>query len=229
MTKFEAAAYNFRQKCPYISKELLHWFPGHMNKGLKQIQRKLKSVDCIIEVHDARIPFTGRNPIFTKTLTDARPHILVLNKRDLTISSLIPKVKDQLKSEQNVQHVVYTNSKDQMCRGIKTLRPLIIDLIKNSNRYNRAEAEDLNVMIIGVPNVGKSSLINMLRSKNMKAAHSLPTGAIAGITRSLMTKIKINSNPDIFMLDTPGEISKCVTVNIYIIFIERNVVRYFNK
>lgn len=203
-TKFNPAAYNFRQKCPFVSKDLLRWFPGHMNKGLKQMQRKLKTVDCVIEVHDSRIPFTGRNPIFTNTLTGAKPHILVLNKKDLTISSLIPRIKDQLKAEQGIQNIVFTNSKDQSCRGLKTLRPLMVDLIKDSNRYNRSEETDYNVMIIGVPNVGKSSLINMLRSRNLRVGHALPVGAVAGVTRSVMTKIRINSNPDIFMLDTPG-------------------------
>ncbi|KAL0868877.1 hypothetical protein ABMA27_007217 [Loxostege sticticalis] len=210
-TKFDAAAYNFRKKCPYISKDLLRWFPGHMNKGLKQMQRKLKSVDCVIEVHDARIPFTGRNPIFTNTLTGAKPHILVLNKMDLTVKSLIPKIKDQLKAEQNIHNVVFTNSKDQHCRGLKTLRPLMVDLIKDSNRYNRSEESDYNVMIIGVPNVGKSSLINMMRSKNMSVRHALPVGAVAGVTRSLMTKMRINNDPTIFMLDTPGILEPSVT------------------
>ncbi|XP_028160841.1 mitochondrial GTPase 1 [Ostrinia furnacalis] len=210
-TKFDAAAYNFRKKCPYISKDLLRWFPGHMNKGLKQMQRKLTSVDCVIEVHDARIPFTGRNPIFTKTVTGAKPHILVLNKMDLTMKSLIPKIKDQLKAEQNIEHVVYTNSKDQHCLGLKMLRPLMVDLIKNSNRYNRTEESDYNVMIIGVPNVGKSSLINMMRSKNMSVRHALPVGAVAGVTRSLMTKMRINNDPTIFMLDTPGILEPSVT------------------
>ncbi|XP_045776182.1 mitochondrial GTPase 1 [Maniola jurtina] len=209
--KFDAAAYNFRKKCPYVSKDLLRWFPGHMNKGLKQMQRKLKSVDCVIEVHDARIPFTGRNPIFTSTLTGAKPHVLVLNKQDLTVRSLIPKIKDQLKSEEGVQNVVFTNCKDQHCRGLKTLRPLMIDIIKGSNRYNRSEELDYNVMIIGVPNVGKSSLINMLRSRNMNIKHALPVGAVAGVTRSLMTKIRINSDPKIFMFDTPGILEPSVT------------------
>ncbi|GBP78953.1 Mitochondrial GTPase 1 [Eumeta japonica] len=202
--KFDVAAYNFRQKCPYINKDLLRWFPGHMNKGLKQMQRILTSVDCVIEVHDARIPFSGRNPIFTNTLIGAKPHILVLNKRDLTIPSLIPKVKAQLKSEQKIEHVVYTNGKDQKCRGLKSLVPMIVDIVKNSNRYNRIDAEDYNVMIIGVPNVGKSSVINMLRSIKLKVAHALPVGAVAGVTRSLMTKMRINNDPEIFMFDTPG-------------------------
>lgn len=149
-TKFDAAVYNFRKKCPFVSKDLLRWFPGHMNKGLKQMQRKLKSVDCVIEVHDSRIPFTGRNPIFTSTLLGAKPHILVLNKKDLTIKSLVPKIKDKLKHEQGVEHVVFTNCKDQFCRGLKTLTPLMVDLIKNSNRYNRSEEMDYNAMIIGM-------------------------------------------------------------------------------
>ncbi|XP_045453055.1 mitochondrial GTPase 1 [Melitaea cinxia] len=203
-TKFNVAAYNFRTKCPYVSKDLLRWFPGHMNKGLKQMQRKLKSVDCVIEVHDARIPFTGRNPIFTSTMTGAKPHILVLNKKDLTVQSLIPKIKDQLTAKEGIENVIFTNSKDQHCRGLKSLRPRMVDIIKNSNRYNRSEELDYSVMIIGVPNVGKSSLINMLRSRNMNLKHALPVGAVAGITRSVMTRIKINNDPKIFMLDTPG-------------------------
>lgn len=205
--KFDAAAYSFRKKCPYVGKDLLRWFPGHMNKGLKQMQRKLKSVDCVIEVHDARIPFTGRNPIFTSTLTGAKPHILVLNKRDLAIPSIMPKIKDQLTSEQGVANVVFTNCKDQNCRGLKTLKPLLVDIIKDSNRYNRSEELDYNVMIIGVPNVGKSSLINMLRSINMSVKHALPVGAVAGVTRSLMMKMRINNDPKIFMFDTPGELT----------------------
>lgn len=205
-TKFDAAAYNFRKKCPFIDKELLHWFPGHMNKGLKQMQGALRSVDCVIEVHDCRIPFTGRNPIFTSTLTGAKPHILVLNKKDLTVPSLIAKVKDQIKAEQGIKHVIHTNGKDQMCRGIKALKPIMIELIRDSNRYNRSDEEDFNAMIIGVPNVGKSSLINMMRSTNMKMGHSLQTGAKAGVTRSMHEKIRINNNPKIFMLDTPGKL-----------------------
>lgn len=204
--KFDAAAYNFRKKCPFINKDLLNWFPGHMNKGLKQMQRKLKSVDCLIEVHDARIPFTGRNPVFTSTLIGAKPHILVFNKKDLTIPSLIPRIKDQLLAEQKVNNVVFTNCKDQNCRGLKSLKPLMVGLIKDSNRYNRSEELDYNVMIMGVPNVGKSSLINMLRSNNIGIKHALPTGAIAGITRSVMTKIRINNDPLIYMFDTPGKL-----------------------
>lgn len=204
--KFDAAVYNFRKKFPFIGKDLLRWFPGHMNKGLKQMQRKLKSVDCVIEVHDARLPFSGRNPIFTSTLTGAKPHILVLNKKDLTVQSLIPRVKDQLKTEQGINNVVFTNSKDQLDRGLKALVPLMVDLMKDSNRFNRSEEEDYNVMIIGVPNVGKSSLINMLRSTNMRRGHALPVGAVAGVTRSLMTKMRINNDPTIFMFDTPGNI-----------------------
>ncbi|XP_047512761.1 mitochondrial GTPase 1 isoform X2 [Pieris napi] len=209
--KFDAAAYSFRKTCPYVAKDLLRWFPGHMNKGLKQIQRKLKSVDCVMEVHDARIPFSGRNPIFTSTITGAKPHILVLNKKDLAIRSLVPRIKDQLMTEEGVKHVVFTNSKDQLCRGLKILKPLMIDLIKDSNRYNRSEEQDYNVLIIGVPNVGKSSLINMLRSKNTHQKHALQVGAVAGVTKSMHTKIRINSNPHIFMFDTPGILEPSVT------------------
>lgn len=203
-TKFNAAAYNFRKTMPYVKKDLLRWFPGHMNKGLKQMQRQLASVDCIIEVHDARLPFTGRNPIFTKTLVGTKPRILALNKKDLTIKSLIPKIKEQLREEYNESNVVFTNCKEEFCPGLKSIIPMLVKLIKASNRYNRSEETDFNVLTIGVPNVGKSSLINMLRSKNLKLSHSLAVGPVPGVTRSLHTKVKIYNDPPIFMFDTPG-------------------------
>ncbi|KAL1130819.1 hypothetical protein AAG570_012060 [Ranatra chinensis] len=137
-----------------------------MGKGLKQMQQKLRSVDCVIEVHDARIPYSGRNPNFKNTVTGLKPHILVLNK---------------------------------------------MELITKSNRYNRTELQDYCIMIIGVPNVGKSSLINALRNKYLKKSNVAPVGAIAGITKSVMSKIKICENPLIYVLDTPGILSPSVS------------------
>ena len=74
---------SFRSVFKSIDKDVLHWFPGHMNKGLKQMQQKLRLIDCVIEVHDARIPISGRNADFKFTISGVKPHILVLNKFDL--------------------------------------------------------------------------------------------------------------------------------------------------
>lgn len=192
----------FRSVFKTVDKETLHWFPGHMGKGLKHMQNKVRSVDCIIEVHDARIPLSGRNPDFKYTVSGVKPHILVLNKKDLIDEKLIPKIKEKLRDK--CQHIVFTNCKNQKCSGIKELFPLTRDLIKESNRYNRDGVEDQCIMIIGVPNVGKSSLINNLRNKYLNKGNAAPVGAVPGITRSVMNKIKLSEKPLFYMLDTPG-------------------------
>lgn len=187
----------------YPDKNILRWFPGHMGKGMRKMEQKLKTVDCVVEVHDARIPLIGRNPKFKYTVTGLKPHILVLNKRDLAVKGRENEMKEKLARE-GFHGVFYTNCKDQFCTGVKKLVPAIKDAICSSNRYNRSEEQDLSVMVIGIPNVGKSSLINALRHKNMKMSRAAAVGAVAGITKSVSTRIKICQDPLIYVLDTPG-------------------------
>jgi mitochondrial GTPase 1 len=196
----------FRLKFQNIPKDLYQWFPGHMNKGLKQMQQKLKTVDCIIEVQDARIPFSSRNDEFRHTIGGTqKPHILVYNKKDLITRKHQSLIADRMKAEDtSIQHMLFTNCKDQQCDGVKKLLPLAQELIVNSNRYNRSMEEDHAVMIIGVPNVGKSSLINTLRNRNLKKKNASAVGGIPGITRSVLNRIKICEDPLMYLLDTPG-------------------------
>lgn len=192
----------FRSAFKTIEKEALHWFPGHMNKGLKQMQQKLRNVDCVIEVHDARIPISGRNPNFKFTICGIKPHILVLNKVDLIETRMKDDIQNVL--QKSCPNIIFTNCKDQQCLGVKQLFPLAKKLIQESERYNRANEEDYCIMIIGVPNVGKSSLTNTLRNRFLKKSNASAVGAAPGITRSVLHKIKISQNPLIYMLDTPG-------------------------
>ena len=74
---------SFRQNYKFSVEAQHNWFPGHMHKGLGQIQRRMADVDCVLEVHDARVPFSGRNLTFRENLNKSRPHILLLNKQDL--------------------------------------------------------------------------------------------------------------------------------------------------
>lgn len=193
----------FRDCFKIPSKTVLQWYPGHMNKGIKQMQQKLKLVDCIIEVHDARIPISGRNPNFRRTVSGLKPHILVLNKVDLADTQYKDKVENKLKQE-GISKVIYTNCKDHMCKGVKKIVPTVTDLILNSDRRNRSEERDYCLMIIGVPNVGKSSLINALRNRHLHKKGAAHVGAVAGITRSVLNRIKIREEPPIYLIDTPG-------------------------
>ncbi|CAD6217249.1 GSCOCG00004747001-RA-CDS [Cotesia congregata] len=194
---------NLRDKFRIVSKDSVHWFPGHMRKGLRQMQQNLKNVDCIIEVHDARVPISGRCRDFRTTVSGLKPHILVLNKKDLADLTRAEEYRKNLASE-GFEHVIFTNFKDQKCQGMQSILPLAIKLIENSPRYNRAVSPDFSAMIIGVPNVGKSSLINRLRNKYLNKKNATAVGAVPGITRSVLTRIKISEKPPVFVLDTPG-------------------------
>ncbi|EDX13984.1 mitochondrial ribosome-associated GTPase 1 [Drosophila simulans] len=197
----------FRNAFRLPSKQRINWFPGHMTKGMRQIQQKLRNVDCIVEIHDARIPLAGRNSQFFDTITGSgvKPHILVLNKVDLLGAKQQKGVLQQLRRQQpELQHILFTNCKDQRNNGVLDILPLATRLVSESSRFNRTQAAEHNLMIIGVPNVGKSSVINVLRNVHLKKKSAARVGAEAGITRSVGERIKIQENPPVYMIDTPG-------------------------
>lgn len=192
---------NLRQN--FVSPNVLRWFPGHMTKGLRQMQQRLKNVDCILEVHDARVPISGRYADFSRTLTGLKPHILVLNKKDLADRRHTQSIVSALNKE-GLSNIIFTNLKTETCEGMKQILPLAKKLILNSQRYNRTEEESYSMMVIGVPNVGKSSLINRLRSTHLHLGQATHVGATAGITRAVLTRIRISDTPIVYLTDTPG-------------------------
>jgi ribosome biogenesis GTPase A len=194
---------NFRDVFRVANKDILQWFPGHMGKAIKEMEKHLKNVDCIIEVHDARVPVSGRYADFKKTLCGLKPHIFILNKIDLADKTYLVPALNRLNSE-GITNIIETNLKSEICKETKKILPLMQELIRASNRYNRSQEKDFCIMIIGVPNVGKSSLINRLRNTYLQKSNAAAVGAIAGITRSVMNKIKISENPLVYLLDTPG-------------------------
>lgn len=128
----------------------------------------------------------------------------MLNKKDLIHRNNIPKIADKIRQEDGIEHIIFSNCKDHRCDGVKKLLPLSSELIGNSERYNRSEELEFGIMIIGVPNVGKSSLINALRNRNLQKKSAAAVGAVAGITRSVLNRIKICDDPSVYLLDTPG-------------------------
>ncbi|XP_004077219.1 mitochondrial ribosome-associated GTPase 1 isoform X2 [Oryzias latipes] len=192
----------FRTVFDFGGREVAHWFPGHMAKGLKQMKASLKSVDCIVEIHDARIPLSGRNPLFQNTL-DVRPHILVLNKMDLADLSNKQKILKKLERD-GVKNVLFTDCLKQADNSIKKLVPTVLEILENKPRFNRDENIDYCMMVIGVPNVGKSSLINALRRTNLKKGRASRVGGEPGITKAVLTKIQVSERPKMYLLDTPG-------------------------
>uniref|UniRef100_A0AAR2LW38 Mitochondrial GTPase 1 n=1 Tax=Pygocentrus nattereri TaxID=42514 RepID=A0AAR2LW38_PYGNA len=185
----------FRTAFGFGQREVAHWFPGHMAKGLKQMRASLRKVDCIIEIHDARISFA--------TNLDVRPHLLVLNKMDLADTSKKWSILKQLERD-GVKNVLFTDCLKQRDDSVKKIVPLVTELIHNASRFHREEDRSYCLMVIGVPNVGKSSLINALRRTNLKKGKASRVGGEPGITKAVLTKIQVCERPLMYLLDTPG-------------------------
>lgn len=195
-------AQTFRKTFSLPNYDVIRWFPGHMAKSMGQMQSQLKNTDCVIEIHDARIPFSGRNPRFSDMIA-LRPHILLLNKFDLCNKGLKGKVADKLHC-MGVENVLFTNCLEFRTKEIQNeLMPMIFNAINSRPRYRKSV--DYNIMVIGVPNTGKSTFINAFRRMHTTRKRNVAqTGAIAGITRSVNNRIKVHFNPDMFLVDTPG-------------------------
>lgn len=189
-------------------KKSVNWYPGHMYAGLQAMIGKLNTVDCVVEVHDARIPFTGRNKEFKKHLGLIKPHILLLNKSDLADLSRWDEISSRLK-QQGDENLLLTDLRGfemtTSARGYDKLLEMVVDSINRSDRFNRAGNADYKIMIAGIPNVGKSTLINRLRNRHLgRKGEATRVGPEAGVTRHVENIIKICGRPSIYSLDTPG-------------------------
>lgn len=172
----------------------LNWFPGHMAKTLKQIEADLKLVDLVIELLDARIPISSQNPV-TKKIIANKKRIIILNKADLADS--IENVKWVSKFEnQNIPAILCnSNSGEGIGKITSTIERLMEEEKKKAEVKGRI-GKIIRVMIVGVPNVGKSSLINRLSQKT-----SAKVGNKPGVTKQKQW-IRLSNN--IELLDTPG-------------------------
>ena len=168
----------------------INWYPGHMKKTRELIQDNLKLVDVCVEVLDARIPVSSRNPILAE-LTAGKTRVLVLNKSDLADEAKTAAWAEKLKGVGSYALVMNCSSGAGSSALIR-----LLESIRDEKNEGRERKKDLRLMIVGIPNVGKSSLINRLTGK--KAAK---TGNKPGVTRG---KQWISLGEHMMMLDTPG-------------------------
>ncbi|XP_061204069.1 mitochondrial ribosome-associated GTPase 1 isoform X1 [Neopsephotus bourkii] len=161
-------------------------FPAHRACPPQYLRPCQRTVTVL---NGAHIPLSGRNPILKEVL-GIRPHILVLNKMDLADPSQQPTVLEHLKQQQ-CSHVVFADCKRDV--NVKKIVPMVAKLVDNSPRYHRAESTEYSIMVIGVPNVGKSSLINSLRRLHLKKGKATPVGGDPGITKAVLTRIQVLS------------------------------------
>lgn len=172
----------------------INWFPGHMKKTQREIKENLKLVDAVIEIRDARIPASSANPDIDK-LVGNKPRLILLNKSDLTE----PKVtKEWIKhlTKENVMAIEVNCLKGS---GLQKIKPALNELLKEKHERLRGKGLKVimtRVMVVGIPNVGKSTFINKMARNNIAQ-----TGDRPGVTKS---KRWIKTSMDIEMLDTPG-------------------------
>jgi ribosome biogenesis GTPase A len=176
-------------KVPKIS-----WFPGHMNKALRQLNDKLGLVDVVVEVLDARVPESTRNAAFAETMAN-KAHVILLFKTDLADPDTTAAWRDHYQREGNAVITTHYRARDVIPKLLKRLEQAeAAERKRRGSKYPRTRA--VRAMILGLPNVGKSSLINLLvRRKHTKTGHR------PGVTRHQQW-IKIGD--DIELLDTPG-------------------------
>ena len=166
----------------------INWFPGHMHKARKEIKKVMPQMDLIIEVVDARIPFSSENPLVPSLRGDT-PLIKVLNKRDLADPAITDQWLAWLERERGVRAVTLTHNQRQEALGILKLAE---EMTPGHDRQKSA----LRVMILGIPNVGKSTLINTLAGRP-----AAKTGNEPAVTRAQQA-IKLPDN--VLLYDTPG-------------------------
>lgn len=172
----------------------VHYFPGHMKKALARLEPYVRSSDVVIEVCDARAPFSSRNPLLQE-LTERKPRCLIFSKNDMA-DPLVTKAWEEHFLEEGLPSLAIDLKKEKLVNSLKILFKNEIDDKRAKEEKRGMKKQPLRLLIVGIPNVGKSTLINNLAGR--KAAIS---GNKPGVTRGEQW-IKINE--DFITLDTPG-------------------------
>lgn len=172
----------------------IQWFPGHMAKTRRMIAKSLPLVDAVAELLDARLPLSSRNPEFNR-LTGKKPRLVILNKADMAD----PDITNQWMQFYKKKGYAVITADSKNGKGVKQFAPALRELLKEQlQRYadKGMKGRPIRVMILGIPNVGKSSLINRLAGGKRAKAEDR-----AGVTR---TQQWIKTADSVELLDTPG-------------------------
>ncbi|KXT67483.1 ribosome biogenesis GTPase YlqF [Streptococcus sp. DD04] len=172
----------------------IQWFPGHMSKARRQVQESIKFVDFVTILVDARLPLSSQNPMLTKIVGD-KPKLLILNKADLADPTLTKEWQAYFES-QGIKTLAI-NSKEQSAvkKVTEAAKKLMADKLARQ-RERGIQIETLRTMIIGIPNAGKSTLMNRLAGKKIAIVGNKP-----GVTKGQQW---LKSNKNLEILDTPG-------------------------
>lgn len=172
----------------------INWFPGHMTKAKRQMQEKLKMVDMVVECRDARIPNASKNPMLDELIQN-KPRCILLTKTDKADPLETQKWIESIQNE-TTKVIACNVLKDNMTQILTAVSKEVMASFIEKQKRRGINPRAIRIMIVGIPNVGKSTLINRVAKKKATVTADRP-----GVTKALQW-VKINK--DLELLDTPG-------------------------
>ena len=173
---------------------IIQWFPGHMSKARRQVQENLKFVDFVTVLVDARLPLSSQNPMLTKIVGD-KPKLMILNKVDLADPVATKEWQEYFESQGIKTLAINSKEQSTVKKVTDAAKSLMADKIARQKERG-IQIETLRTMIIGIPNAGKSTLMNRLAGKKIAVVGNKP-----GVTKGQQW---LKTNKDLEILDTPG-------------------------
>lgn len=171
-----------------------HWFPGHMAKARRLMSEQIKAIDCIVEVRDARLPFSSANPMLHE-LKGQKPTLIVFSKSDLADekqNEAFKKHFDSLKIATLFVNSLHISARNTILKAIDS----VLEPKRLKDKSRGILFRQYKIMVVGIPNVGKSTLINTLAKKRVVEVANKP-----GVTQSLKW---LNIDQKYMLMDTPG-------------------------
>jgi ribosome biogenesis GTPase A len=188
----------FRKAFPFLNNPKVNWFPGHMARIYKELPEHIKKIDLLLEVRDCRIPITSGNPELLKFLNPGVKRMILFNKYDLCNKK---KTEDIIKNNFKNDETLILSAKTH-----NNVKKILERIGKEKKEF---KIIGVWAMVCGIPNVGKSSIINSLRSignqelKKDKLTHNAKKGDLPTTTRHV-NFFKVNKEPTIYIMDSPG-------------------------
>ena len=173
---------------------IIQWFPGHMSKARRQVQENIKFVDFVTILVDARLPLSSQNPMLTKIVGD-KPKLMILNKVDLADPVATKEWQEYFESQGIKTLAINSKEQSTVKKVTDAAKSLMADKIARQKERG-IQIETLRTMIIGIPNAGKSTLMNRLAGKKIAVVGNKP-----GVTKGQQW---LKTNKDLEILDTPG-------------------------
>ena len=192
-----------------IPKSSFNWFPGHMTKAIREIKEQTSFVDIIFEIRDARSPLVTGNQLILDQIGN-KNRLIILNKMDLANPKIIALWKDWFSKQNEPFIFINTLNKSSIGQIVKLARDIVFQKNKQSNPSYIAK-KNLKIMIVGLPNTGKSTLINKLAGRLAAKVADKP-----GQTQH---QLWINAKDDLMILDTPGVMPHSIACDEHVLWL----------